>query len=181
MTYYSYKEFTPNIGEQCFIAPDATVIGRVEVADHANLWFKTVARGDVNFIKIGKNTNIQDLSMLHVTEENPLVVGSNVSVGHNVVLHACTIEDHCLIGMGAIVLDGVVIGRNSLVAAGSVVPPGKSYPPNSFIIGSPAKAIRELSDDEKKLYGEHYNSYMSYKDEFRNPELFKELTEADLK
>lgn len=168
MPKYSYKEFSPNVADSCFIAPSCDLIGRVSLGEQVNIWYQCVVRGDVNEIIIGENTNIQDLSMLHVVEEIPLIIGANVSVGHKVTLHACRIEDHCLIGMDSVILDGAVIGRNSVVAAGSVVPPGRIYPANSMIMGAPAKVVRALSEDEKKRYGEHYKSYLKYADEFKN-------------
>jgi len=168
MSIYTYKNIAPDIGEGCFIADSADVIGKVYLGAHASLWFQTVARGDVNEIYIGENTNIQDLCMLHVVDKYPLRIGRNVSVGHSVTLHACTIGDGCLIGMGATVLDGAQIGENSLVAAGSTVPPGKTYPPRSFIIGSPAIVKRELTDEEVKTYSNHYKSYINAKNEFLN-------------
>lgn len=175
MSLYSFAGISPKLGEGCFIAPSAQVIGKVTLHKNANLWFNVIARGDINEIIIGENTNIQDLTMLHVVEELPLIVGKNVSVGHNVVLHACTIEDSCLIGMGAIVLDGAVIGENSVVAAGSVVPPGKKYPPGSMIMGSPAKVKRPLSEEELRQYGQHYYSYIENKNLFLDKNNFKEV------
>lgn len=175
MPLYSFDGHTPQIPSTCYIAPSADVIGRVSLGENASLWHQVVARGDLHNIEIGENTNIQDLSLLHVVEELPLIVGKNVSVGHKVILHACTIEDSCLIGMGAVVLDGAVIGRNSVVAAGSTVPPGKTYPSGVMIMGSPAKVVRELSDTEKTQYGEHYKSYLISKDAFRNPDIVKEI------
>lgn len=166
MSLYSYKNIKPEIGQGCFIAQSADVIGKVKLGANASLWFQVVARGDVNTICVGENTNIQDLCMLHVTEDLPLVVGDNVSVGHSVTLHACTIGNGCLIGMGATVLDGAIIGENSLVASGSVVPPGKKYPPGSFIIGSPAIVKRSLTSEEIERYSNHYRTYLITKDEF---------------
>lgn len=163
-----YKSYSPSISQGVYLAPSADIIGRCFIQKDANIWFNTVVRGDVNEIHIGEGSNIQDLSMLHVVEELPLIIGKGVSVGHSVTLHACTVKDHCLIGMGSTILDGAVIGENSLVAAGSLVPPGKEFPAGSFIMGSPAKLIRQLSDEEKKLYGEHYLSYLTYKDEYLN-------------
>ncbi len=175
MPLFSYLNFEPKLGKDVFIAPGASIIGRVNLADKVNIWFNTVIRGDVNKIEIDSNTNIQDLSMLHVTEENPLLIGKNVTIGHSVILHACTIKDGCLIGMGAKILDGAIIGENSLVAAGSVVPPGKEFPPESFIIGSPAKLKRKLSQEEIGQYSNHYKSYLGYADQFRDPSKMKEL------
>lgn len=168
MSLYSYKGIEPEIAEGCYIADSADVIGKVKLGKNANLWFQVVARGDVNRIEVGENTNIQDLSMLHVVEEFPLLIGKNVSVGHKVTLHACTIGNGCLIGMGSTILDGAEIGENSLVAAGSVIPPGKKFPPRSYIIGTPAKVKRELTDEEVMKYSNHYKSYIITKDEFLN-------------
>ena len=166
MSLYKFKNLQPVIGEQCFIADSADVIGDVRLGQDVNIWFNCVLRGDINYISIGENTNIQDLSMLHVVEDIPLTIGKNVTIGHQVTLHACTVEDSCLIGMGAIILDGAIIQKNSIVAAGSVVPPGKTYPEGSFIIGNPAKVKRELSALEKEQYGNHYQSYIIGKNEF---------------
>tara|TARA_R110000868_G_scaffold313440_1_gene574417 strand:- start:1319 stop:1849 length:531 start_codon:yes stop_codon:yes gene_type:complete len=173
MSLYSYKDFSPKLGDGVYIAPSADVIGRVFLEDNANLWHQVVARGDVNDIRIGAGTNIQDLSMLHVVEEIPLIIGKGVSVGHGAIIHACTIGDHCLIGMGSIILDGAVIGDHCVVAAGSVVAPGKKYPPNSMIMGSPAKVVRQLSEKEYEGYGNHYKSYLKYKDEFLDDSIVK--------
>jgi carbonic anhydrase/acetyltransferase-like protein (isoleucine patch superfamily) len=175
MPLYSFKDHKPKIGEGCFVAGSADVIGQVEMGENSSLWYGVVARGDINKIIIGANTNIQDLTMLHVIESLPLLIGEGVSVGHNAILHACTVEDNCLIGMGAIVLDGAVIGKNSVVAAGSVVPPGKKFPSGSMIMGSPAKVVRPLTDEEFKGYGQHFNSYLESKDDFKNSEFLKRL------
>jgi gamma-carbonic anhydrase len=166
MNLHPYLSWMPTLGQAVYIAPGAQVIGRAILNDHVSVWHNVVIRADVNYIHIGENSNIQDLSMLHVTEKNALSIGKNVSLGHHVVLHGCTIEDSCLIGMGAIVLDGAVIGKNSVVAAGSLVPPGKVYPPGSMIMGNPAKLIRPLSEQEAKGYGNHYQSYLAYKDQY---------------
>ena len=176
MSVYSFGDHCPQIPNTCFIAPSADVIGKVTLGEHVSLWYQVVARGDVHQIEIGENTNIQDLSMLHVIDERALIIGENVSVGHNVTLHACTIEDFCLIGMGAVVLDGARIGQNSLVAAGSLVPPGKEYPPGSMIMGNPAKVVRELTPEEKRLYGNHYLSYMETKDNYLKKNMVKKLS-----
>jgi carbonic anhydrase/acetyltransferase-like protein (isoleucine patch superfamily) len=166
MTIYKLDDVSPSLSEGVFIADSADVVGNVSVGENANLWFGVVARGDVNSITVGENTNIQDLTMLHVTEDLPLVVGRNVSVGHGAILHACIIEDSCLIGMGAIILDGAHISKNSVVAGGSVVPPGKKYPENSMIMGNPAKVVRELRADEIEKYSNHYKSYIKTKNDY---------------
>ena len=175
MPLYKFQNNKPVIKEDVFIAPSADVIGRVTLEKNSSIWFRTVVRGDVNEIKIGEGTNIQDLCMLHVVEELPLIIGRGVSVGHSVTLHACTVEDNCLIGMGSTILDGAVIGKNSLVAAGALVTPGKKFPPGSFIAGSPAVVKRMLTEDELKQYGNHYSSYKSYSKDYLNSEVFSEI------
>lgn len=163
---FRYLDFEPVILQGVFIAPTAVVIGRTELNENVNIWFNTVIRGDVNNIKIGKNTNVQDLSMLHITEQNDLIIGENVSIGHSVILHGCNIGNGCLIGMGSKILDGAIIGNNCLVAAGSVIPPNKKYPDNSFIIGAPAVVKRTLSEEEIQMVSNHYKSYIIYKDQY---------------
>ena len=166
MPLYSYKGIKPQYDSSVLIAPSADVIGKVVLCENVNIWYQCVARGDVNTIHIGKNTNVQDLSMLHVTKDFPLTIGENVSIGHHVVLHGCSIGNSCLIGMGAIIMDGAEIGENSVVAGGSIVPPGKKYPPHSMIMGNPAVVKRELTQEERLQYGDHYKAYLAYKDEF---------------
>jgi carbonic anhydrase/acetyltransferase-like protein (isoleucine patch superfamily) len=175
MPLYSFKDHKPEIGEGCFVAPSADVIGQVKLGKNSSLWYGVVARGDINQIIIGENSNIQDLTMLHVIEGTALTIGAGVSVGHNAILHACTVEDNCLIGMGAIVLDGAHISKNSVVAAGSVVSPGKKFPAGSMIMGSPAKVVRELRPEELRGYGQHFNSYLESKNDFSNPDFLKRL------
>ena len=172
MPLYSYKNLAPKLGQRCFVASSCDLIGNVELKDDANLWFGVVARGDMEKIIVGLGSNIQDITMLHVDRNRPLMIGDYVSVGHKAVLHACTIEDHCLIGMGSIVLDDAIISHNSVVSAGSVVPPGKRYPPYSMIRGAPAKVVRELREDEIKGYGNHYKTYVRLKDEYLNKKSF---------
>ncbi len=166
MPIYKYKGKLPQIGKNCFLAESADLVGSITIGDESNIWFNVVARADINEIKIGNNVNVQDLSMLHVTEAFSLVIGNNVTIGHNVVLHACKIGDNSLIGMGAIILDGAEIGKNCVVAAGSVVPPGKKYPENSMILGNPAKVKRNLSLEEIEKYGNHYLSYIDEKNTY---------------
>lgn len=175
MPLYSFRGIIPQLGLGVYIAPSADIIGKIFFGDHVSIWHQCVARGDVNSITIGMNTNVQDLTMLHVTKDFPLTIGANVSIGHSVTLHGCTIEDHCLIGMGAIVMDGAHIGAHSVVAGGSVVPPGKKFPPNSMIMGNPAVLRRELTPKEIKLYGDHYKNYVKYKEEYLDPEIVKLL------
>lgn len=158
---YKFKEWTPALGAESWVAPSADIVGNVTMGEECSIWFGCVVRGDVHYIRIGDRTNIQDLSMIHVThykkedmsDGNPTVIGSDVTIGHRVMLHGCTIEDACLIGMSATILDGAVIGRESIVGAGALVTKNKVFPPRSLIMGSPAKAVRTLSDEEvKELY-----------------------------
>ncbi len=156
-----YKEWTPTLKKGAWVAEGSTVIGRTEMGEDSAVWFGCVVRGDVHHIKIGDRSNIQDLSMVHVTHHkkadmsdgNPTIIGNDVTVGHRVMLHGCTIENACLIGMSATILDGAVIGKESIVGASSLVTKNKVFPPRSLIMGSPAKRVRELTDDEvKELY-----------------------------
>ncbi len=144
-----FKEKIPKIADTAFVAEDAVVVGDVEVGENASIWFGSVVRGDVNYIRIGDRTNIQDATVIHVSsKDHPTVLENDITVGHRVVLHGCYVETGCMIGIGAILLDGVRIGRNSLVAAGSLLTPGTIIPPRSMVMGSPAKVKRELTDDE---------------------------------
>jgi len=151
-----YQGIRPTFGEGAWVAPGATVIGDVELGEDSSIWFGCVVRGDVHRIRIGARSNIQDLSMIHVThykkpdesDGHPTLIGDDVTVGHRVMLHGCTIENACLIGMSATILDGAVIGAESIVGAGALVTGGKVFPPRSLILGAPAKAVRQLSDEE---------------------------------
>ncbi|NOX19581.1 MAG: gamma carbonic anhydrase family protein [Chlorobi bacterium] len=146
---FNYKGLTPKIGRSVFLAPGSMIIGDVEIGENSSVWHNSVIRGDVHYIKIGKNTNVQDLSMLHVTNGKfPLNIGNSVTIGHAVKLHGCTLEDSTFIGIGAIVLDGAVVQKYSLVAAGAVVKPGFVVPSGKLAAGVPAKIIRDLTDSE---------------------------------
>jgi carbonic anhydrase/acetyltransferase-like protein (isoleucine patch superfamily) len=166
MIFSNYFEHKPKLGERVYAADGSKVIGRAELGDHVNIWFNTVIRADVNFIRIGKNTNIQDLCMLHVTELNSLTIGENTSLGHSVIMHGCKVGNGCLIGMGAIILDGAEIGDNCLVAAGSMVTPGKKFPSGSMIKGRPAVVERPLTAEEIERVSNHYKSYVTYKEQY---------------
>lgn len=139
----------PAIHQTAFIAPNATLLGDVTIGENASVWYNSVLRGDINRITVGKGSNIQDGSVLHLSAEHGCIIGDYVTVGHMAMLHACTIGDECLIGMGAIILDGVEIGERSIVGAGALVTQGKKFPPGSMILGSPAKVVRALSIQEQ--------------------------------
>ena len=138
----------PVMGEGAWVADNAEVIGQVELGENASVWYGCVVRGDTEWIRIGRNTNIQDGSVLHADFSVPLVIGDNVTVGHQVMLHGCTIGEGSLIGIQAVVLNNARIGKNSIVGAGSVVTEGKEFPDNSLIVGAPAKAIRTLDAEQ---------------------------------
>ena len=171
----SYKTYAPTLGAKTWIAPSADVIGNVTAGEDVSIWFGCVVRGDVHYISIGDRSNVQDLSMIHVTHHkkddmsdgNPTIIGNDVTVGHRVMLHGCTIEDACLIGMSATILDGAVIGKESIVGAGSLVTKNKKFPPRSLIMGSPAKVVRALSENEvAELYASAAR-YVAFKDNYR--------------
>jgi len=169
-----YKDWFPKVKENVWVAPNSTVIGNVEIGKESSVWFGCVIRGDVHFIKIGDRTNIQDLTMIHVTHYTkpdmsdgyPTIIGNDVTIGHKVMLHGCTIEDACLIGMNSTILDGAVIGKESIVGAGSLITGGKKFPPRSLILGSPAKVIRELSEDEVNELYRSAKRYVDFKNKY---------------
>jgi carbonic anhydrase/acetyltransferase-like protein (isoleucine patch superfamily) len=139
----------PSIHRSAFIAPNATVLGDVTIGEDASVWYHSVLRGDINRITVGRGSNIQDGSVVHLTAEAGCFIGEYVTVGHKAILHACTVRDECLIGMGAIVLDGAVIGERCIIGAGALVTQGKVIPPGSMVLGAPAKVVRELSAEEQ--------------------------------
>jgi carbonic anhydrase/acetyltransferase-like protein (isoleucine patch superfamily) len=164
---YSYQGVNPHIPQSVFIAPGAVVLGDVRIGPDSSIWFAAVLRGDVNSIRIGSRTNIQDASVLHVTHEQwDLNIGSDVTVGHAAILHGCTIGDCCLIGMGARVLDGTQIGDYCLVAAGSLVREGEKVPNYSLVAGVPAVVKRKLEPDEIEKIASSSQRYVAYKNDY---------------
>jgi len=157
---YAYKDLYPEIDKAAFVAVSADIAGEVYAGEDTSFWYNVTVRADIAPIYIGRGTNIQDGSVLHVAENIPCRIGEDVTVGHGVILHACTVGDRCLIGMGAIILDGAEIGTESIVGAGALVTQNKSFPPRSLIIGSPAKAIRQLTEEEVEALGEHSRTYV---------------------
>ncbi|HZW69182.1 MAG TPA: gamma carbonic anhydrase family protein [Pseudogracilibacillus sp.] len=145
---HPYKEFTPKIHESAYIAKNATIIGDVEIGEESSVWFQTVIRGDVAPTKIGKRVNIQDLSLIHQSPNMPVIIEDDVTVGHKVMLHACTIRKNALVGMGATVLDGAEVGKGAFIGAGSLVTPGTKIPPNTLALGSPARVVRDLNEKD---------------------------------
>ena len=163
---FPFKKFYPKIAKNVFLAPGVKIIGNVEIGEDSSVWYNTVIRGDVHYIKIGAFTNIQDCSMLHVTSGRfPLNIGSKVTIGHSVNLHGCTIYDLCLVGIGAIVLDGAVLEEKSMVSAGSVVTPNFTVPTGKLVAGVPAKIIRDLKQAEIDDLGNLPYRYKKYSEE----------------
>lgn len=150
MALYELDGVAPRVAEGAWIADSAQVMGNVELAKDVSIWFGSVIRGDTEVIRIGRGSNIQDGSVLHADIGKPLTIGDNVTVGHKVMLHGCTIGDGSLIGIGAIVLNGAKIGKACIVGAGALVTEGKEFPDGSMIIGSPAKAVRELTPEQQQ-------------------------------
>ncbi|MCB1680678.1 MAG: gamma carbonic anhydrase family protein [Alphaproteobacteria bacterium] len=157
---YPYRGIMPKIHETAFIAPSASIIGDVEIGEGSNIWYSCVLRGDVNPIRIGKNTNIQDGTVIHTTSGfQGTTVGDNVTVGHTAILHACTVEDYGFVGMQACVMDGAVVEKAGMLAAGALLTPGKRVPPGQLWSGRPAKFMRDMTQEEKDYLiwsAEHY-------------------------
>jgi carbonic anhydrase/acetyltransferase-like protein (isoleucine patch superfamily) len=163
-----YADIMPTVDETVFVAHGAVILGDVHIGKDSSVWFNVVIRGDVHQIRIGERTNVQDLSMLHVTcNKHPLTIGNGVTIGHCVMLHGCTVEDYCLIGMNATILDGAVIGHHSMVAAGAVVREGFVVPPRTLVAGVPAKIVRELSDAECEKLEQSAQNYIDYVASYR--------------
>ena len=160
------KNIRPRVHPASFVAPGAHLIGAVILKEGASVWYNCVLRADLEMIVIGENTNIQDNTVIHVDHNKKTVLGRNVTVGHGAVIHACTVEDNCLIGMGAVILDGASIRTGSIVGAGAVVPPGKDFPERSMIIGAPAVVKRSLEDDEVERLIEYARDYRSFWEEY---------------
>lgn len=159
MAIYELDGVVPQLADSAWVADSAQVMGRVALAEDSSVWFGTVIRGDTESIHIGRGSNIQDLSVLHADVGMPLVVGENVTVGHQVMLHGCTVGDGSLIGIGAVVLNGAKIGKHCLVGAGALVTEGKEFPDGSMIIGSPAKVVRQLTPEQidgLRVSAQHY-------------------------
>lgn len=174
MAIRPFRDIQPAIHASAYVDPQAAVIGDVAIGEDSSLWPMAVARGDVNYIRIGARSNIQDGSVLHVThghgevpEGYPLLIGDEVTVGHNVTLHGCTIGDSCLIGMGAIVLDGAVLEPYTLLGAGSLVPPGKILQGGYLWMGSPARQVRPLTEAERERFGYSAEHYVRLKETYR--------------
>ncbi|EGR2797781.1 gamma carbonic anhydrase family protein [Vibrio navarrensis] len=169
----SYKAICPQIGDRVYIDSSSVLVGDIQIGDDSSIWPLVAARGDVNHIRIGERSNIQDGSVLHVTHKNaanpdgyPLLIGNDVTVGHKVMLHGCTIKDRVLVGMGAIVLDGVIIEEEVMIGAGSLVPPGKVLESGYLYVGSPVKQARPLTDKERAFLQKSADNYVQNKNDY---------------
>ena len=162
----TYMGRAPRIAASAFIAESADVIGDVEIGEDTSIWFQTVLRGDIEPIRVGAHSNIQDGSVLHTMVGMPTIVGDWVTVGHRVVLHGCTVENHCLIGMGAVLLNDVMVGEGSIVAAGALVLENTVIPPHSLYVGVPAKFQRQLTDSDRHFIDMHATHYLQYKENY---------------
>jgi len=157
---FEYKGIKPKLGNNVFVAPTASVIGDVEIEEGASIWYGAVLRGDLAYIKIGKNTNIQDNCTIHTDTDKPAIIGDNVTVGHNAVVHGCTVENNCLIGMNAVILNDAVIKTGSVIAAGSVVREGDKIGPRHFAVGIPALFKKELPENGSERFNRPVNVYL---------------------
>lgn len=168
MPVYAYRGTLPRLGARVFLAPSAELAGNVEVGDDASFWFHTAARGDVNWIRVGARTSVQDGAVLHVTHQtHPLTIGADVVIGHAAVLHGCAIEDGALIGIGARVLDGAIVEAGAQVGAGCLVPPGMRVPSGHLAVGVPARLVRPLSEEERRAIRAIVERYVGVKEAYR--------------
>jgi len=162
----AYQGRVPRVADSAYIAPSADVIGEVEIGDNASIWFTCVLRGDIEPIRVGASSNIQDGSIVHTMIGSPVVIGDWVTVGHRAVIHGCKIGDHCLIGMGAVLLNNVVVGEGSIIAAGALVTENTVVPPRSLYLGVPAKFRRQLGDPDRAFIDMHAAHYLEYKETY---------------
>jgi len=163
---YGFAGKNPIVGKRVFIAPGACVIGDVILEDDVSIFHNAVLRGDINSIKVGAGSNIQDNATLHLAHDKGVVLGAGVTVGHNAIIHACTVEDYCIVGMGACVMDGAAIGHHSIIGAKALVTGGKVFPPYSLITGSPARRVRDLTKEEIEQCEASAKGYMDVAAQF---------------
>ncbi|QEK12070.1 gamma carbonic anhydrase family protein [Crassaminicella thermophila] len=163
-----YQGKIPEIDNSCYVSNNATIIGQVRIKKNANIWYGAVIRGDENHVIIGECTNIQDNCTIHIAKDYPTIIGDYVTVGHGAIVHACTVGNYVLVGMGAILLNGAEIGDNVIIAAGSIVPPGKKIPSNVLVMGSPAKVVRELTEEDRIKLKDSAIHYVELANEHKN-------------
>jgi len=170
----SHEGHSPQLGRDVFIAEGARVIGKVKLGDEASVWFNAVLRGDVDRIEIGARTNIQDGTVVHLDHGKPCVIGPDCTIGHMAVLHGCTLEDHVLIGIGAVVLNNAHIGSGTIIAAGALIPEGKKIPSGVLVMGVPGKVVRDLTPEEIAHLDKSARNYVGYARSYRTSEIVKE-------
>jgi carbonic anhydrase/acetyltransferase-like protein (isoleucine patch superfamily) len=164
----TFQGNTPSLHPSVFVSENVSIIGDVSIQSESNIWFGTVIRGDMNLITIGKRTNIQDNATIHVTSDTgPTIIGDEVTIGHNAIVHGCTIENRCLIGMGSVVLDNALVGEGAIIGAGAVVPPSKIIPPRTMWMGVPAKYVRDVSDSEFHDNVKNAQHYIDFANKFK--------------
>ncbi len=175
MSLRSYRGITPSLGKGCYIDETAVLVGDIQIGDNSSFWPLVAARGDVNFMRIGNSTNIQDGTVLHLTRKSknnpngfPLIIGDQVTVGHKCMLHGCTVGNRVLIGMGAIIMDGAVVEDDVFIGAGALVPPNKVLESGYLYVGSPCKQVRVLNDDEKAFLPISADNYVELKNDYLN-------------
>lgn len=156
----NYYEKLPRISADAFVAESSDIIGDVEVGEGASIWYRAVLRGDMNIIRIGKNTNVQDGAVIHTDSNSPATIGDNVTIGHNAIIHGATLKDNCLVGMGAVVLNDAVVNENCIIGAGAVVTQGKEIPSGSLVLGAPGRVVRPLTKEEIESIGESSRIYI---------------------
>lgn len=175
MPVYQIEQNRPEISDTAFIAPNATVIGRTIIKNDASIWFNAVIRADFDQIIIGEESNIQDLTMCHADAGRPLVIGKRVTVGHNCILHGCTIEDDCLIGMGVTIMNGAIIKKGSLIAAGAVILENTEIPENSFVAGAPGKIKKQLDKEMIEIIRASAEIYKNRSEAYKSTESFAQI------
>ena len=163
-----YKDDQPQVHETCFVAEGVKLIGNVVIEENANIWYNAVIRGDIDQILIGKNSNVQDGTIIHCDIGQPTIVGNDVTIGHNSIIHGCVIEENCLVGMGAIIMNGAHIGKNSLIAAGTIIPPGKIIPENSLVMGNPGQVMRKITNMDLEGMKKNTSLYLELAKEYKN-------------
>lgn len=173
--FYRYKQYIPAIDESAFIADGAKVIGNVTIGAQTNIWFNVILRGDEDEIKIGNRCSIQENTVCHLYRGYPLILEDEVTVGHNAIIHGCTLKQGVLVGMGSTILDGAIIGENSIIGANSLVPAGKVIPPNSLVLGSPGEVVREINNRDRELLKTTIDTYVKNTIEYQRPEVFEKI------
>ncbi|MFC0300241.1 gamma carbonic anhydrase family protein [Virgibacillus soli] len=172
---YRYKEHIPHIDETVFIADGAKIIGDVEIGAYSSVWFHVLIRGDEGPIRIGERCNIQENTICHLYEQFPLTLEDEVSIGHQAIIHGCTLRKGVLVGMGATVLDGADIGEYTIIGANSLIPPGKKIPPRSLVVGSPGKVVRELTEKDYHMINETIETYVEKGQAYKSREIFQKI------